>query len=171
MSSTPFRRFRRSQQQQNQAPPPSRSSSSASNKRSASNKFGRLLNRNDRRGSRNGSDGQPPLATFDACIQAADAIAASPPAFERTDSTSTTGTSCSSSVASSKKTSIADCSVLVSPDGALLFTSNSIGSRRLNLLEGDEPYGWTNWENAEDNVIFDEDVSFVDYACLSCTLF
>ena len=164
-SQSPFRRFRRPQQQQrNQIP------ESSANKRSASNTFGRLLNRNDRRASRNGSVGQPPLATFDACIQAADAIAASPPAIDRVESTSTVDTSCSASMASSKKASIADCSVLVSPDGALLFTSNNIGSRRLNLEEGDEPYGWTNWEKAEDDVIGDEDVSVPDRVCLLHTL-
>ncbi|EJK54853.1 hypothetical protein THAOC_25480, partial [Thalassiosira oceanica] len=84
-------------------------------------------------------------------------IAASPPAIERADSTSTVDTNCSASMATSKKASIADCSVLVSPDGALLFTANNIGDRRLNLEEGDEPYGWTNWEKAEDDVIFDEE--------------
>mmetsp|Transcript_29225 Transcript_29225/g.69586 ORF Transcript_29225/g.69586 Transcript_29225/m.69586 type:complete len:902 (+) Transcript_29225:312-3017(+) len=156
-SSSPFRRFRRSQQQQQDQIPPPSAQSSLANKRSASNTFGRLLNRNDRRANSNRSEGQPPLATFDACIQAADAIAASPPAIERAESTSTVDTNCSASMATSKKASIADCSVLVSPDGALLFTANNIGDRRLNLEEGDEPYGWTNWEKAEDDVIFDEE--------------
>ena len=72
------------------------------------------------------------LSTFDACIEAADAMAANDSGRAPTASSSTgtgtgvgggdnSGSLISSSSSSSSSSGIADCSVLVSPDGALLF--------------------------------------------------
>jgi hypothetical protein len=77
--------------------------------------------------------GHPPLSQFDACIEACDALAAS-----SSRQTSALVTECeegraADGVEKDSTESIAECSVLVSPDGALLFTSKS----------SDEPYQWT----------------------------
>jgi len=112
-----------------------------------------------------------PLATFDACIQACDALAASSLSEQNqrqlSGSGRETGAVCSysksekednnsdnddKSSTASDNDIIPDCSVLVSPDGALLFTHNHTKSTK------DDKYPWTNVSTEDrDGVILEEE--------------
>jgi hypothetical protein len=99
-----------------------------SNQQSSTKK--RTIFSRHRSNSSSNSFHHPPLAQFDACIEAADALAASSSrqtsalVTEREDGRQE----------QNHVDSIPDCSVLVSPDGALLFTSNE---------NREEKYSWT----------------------------
>ena len=114
-----------------------------------------------------------PLATFDACIEASDALAASSLSQQNQRQLSGSGREigtvvCSysksenegnnsdnedkSSIASNIEDVIPDCSVLVSPDGALLFTHTHTKSTQ------DDKYPWTNVSTEDrDGVILEEE--------------
>jgi len=112
-----------------------------------------------------------PLATFDACVEACDALAASSLSQQNqrqlSGSGRETGAVCSysksekednnsdhedKSSTASVKDIIPDCSVLVSPDGALLFTHNHKTSTQ------DDKYPWTNVSTEDrDGVILEEE--------------
>eukprot|EP00804_Cyclotella_cryptica_P001684 CCRYP_009059-RA/>CCRYP_009059-RA protein AED:0.31 eAED:0.31 QI:17/1/1/1/1/1/3/2439/903 len=107
----------------------------------------RIFGRNSNSHS-NSSLQHPPLSQFDACIEACDALAASSSrqtsalVLEREDHPSP-----AKDIADNVVESVPDCSVLVSPDGALLFTSSSHPHSRDSVndeADGDkERYPWT----------------------------
>ncbi|KAL7484781.1 hypothetical protein ACHAW6_010396 [Cyclotella cf. meneghiniana] len=100
--------------------------------------FGRTSNSHS-----NSSLQNPPLSQFDACIEACDALAASSSrqtsalVLEREDRPSF-----EEDIADNAVESVPDCSMLVSPDGALLFTSSTHPRSKDNDNEEGERYPW-----------------------------
>lgn len=106
-----------------------RTSNNSQHQSSSSTKKRTIFSRNKSNSSSN-SFHHPPLAQFDACIEACDALAAS-----SSRQTSALVTEREDGKEASHDETLPECSVLVSPDGALLFTSNNENS--------DEKYPWT----------------------------
>lgn len=100
--------------------------------------FGRTSNSHS-----NSSLQNPPLSQFDACIEACDALAASSSrqtsalVLEREDRPSF-----EEDIADNAVESVPDCSMLVSPDGALLFTSSTHPRSKDSDNEEGERYPW-----------------------------
>lgn len=138
-----------------------------------------------------GGGGQPPLAAFDACIEACDALAATSQQRQRRSSLVSEGGGGDAAAdglddsdgqnenddrrcpnPKNDGESITDCSVLVSPDGALLFTSQSAlcGAPNNHPATDDDDdddnkeeggrYPWTRIPSSDrDGAVLDEDYS------------
>ena len=92
------------------------------NPSSSTHSAGGILSRSTSRSNSNHNHTYAPLATFDACIEACDALAAASAAQVDGDGDAT----------DARVNDLPDCSVLVSPDGALLFTSQSAHEQNTN---------------------------------------
>lgn len=182
--------FRR--QQQRQQPTADAISTSNNNNHNKRDSISRFLSKTPRTASSSFSTmamatkQQSPLAAFDACIEACDALAASslstattarytPPAVsdqheqQSIDDDVEAGSvndddENGGSTTNNTTSVIADCSVLVSPDGALLFTpqsnANDVDLCRSNTHNYDDnkKYPWTNICNSNgDGAILNED--------------
>eukprot|EP00581_Thalassiosira_minuscula_P019549 CAMPEP_0183721542 /NCGR_PEP_ID=MMETSP0737-20130205/13782_1 /TAXON_ID=385413 /ORGANISM="Thalassiosira miniscula, Strain CCMP1093" /LENGTH=1052 /DNA_ID=CAMNT_0025951569 /DNA_START=64 /DNA_END=3222 /DNA_ORIENTATION=- len=111
-------------------------SNSSSKSNSSSSRRNNVLGSPRRRQQHNKN--QPPLATFDACIEACDALAATSRQQQLQHHQSSSSSSeedendnatVQKEVADRKKDeALVGCSVLVSPDGALLFTSSQFSN-------------------------------------------
>ncbi len=157
-------RFRR--QQQHQQPTAAViSTNSSSNKNNKRDSISRFLSKAHRSTSASSSttttlQQQSPLAAFDACIEACDALAASSSSIATTAHKQQSLGDVEAGLLNDDninvKSAVADCSVLVSPDGALLFTPQS-NAKDIDPCPNDN-YPWTNICNSNrDGAILSED--------------